>query len=389
MKKKQILVVEDEVIIAKDIQCSLENLGYAASSLVVAGEEAIMKAGEECPDLVLMDIVLQGEIDGVEAAQKIRSQFDIPVIYMTAYADDEILERAKITEPFGYMIKPFEERELHSNIQMALYKHKMEKSLRQAKEKAEEAQKLAEQANRLKSEFLANISHEFRTPLNAIIAFPKLIIDSLREFPQISQERIDSAIEDLEIVSSQGDELLSLINDLIEISIIETGRLELQEEPVLAHSLLLAVLKNCEPEATKKDITLVDNNAEQEDFQFLGDTNRLKQVLKNLAHNAIKFSDKGCVRLNAFPRGDRIFFQVHDEGVGMTDEETKLIFDRFYQLDSSTTRRYGGVGLGLNLVKKMVEKMSGTVVVESIKGEGSTFTVELPWKRSKQEGTLP
>ncbi len=389
MEKKQILVVEDEVIIAKDIQYSLENLGYSASSLVATGEEAIIKAGEDCPDLVLMDIVLLGDIDGVEAAQKIRSQFDIPVIYMTAYADDEILERAKITEPFGYMIKPFEERELHSNIQMALYKHKMEKSLRQAKEKAEEARKVAEQANRLKSEFLANISHELRTPLNSIIGFPRIVNHSLKKFPQISQKSIDEAARCLEIVSTQGDQLLALINDLLDISIIEAGRLELKEEPILAHSLLLSIIKNFEVEATKKDISLLDNRAEQEDFQFMGDIHRLKQVLKNLVQNAIKFSDKGSIKLNIFPRGDRIFFQVHDEGVGMTPEETELIFDRFYQLDGSSTRQHRGVGLGLNLVKKLVEKMEGTVAVESEKMEKSIFTVELPWKRPKEEETRP
>lgn len=126
MTKKRIMVVEDEWVIADDIQKSLHNLGYEVSSVVPSGEDAVRKAGEDMPDLVLMDIVLQGKMDGVDAAKQIHSNFNIPIIYLTAYADHKVLERAKITGPFGYMIKPFEERELHTTIEMALYKHKAE-----------------------------------------------------------------------------------------------------------------------------------------------------------------------------------------------------------------------------------------------------------------------
>ena len=134
MGKTQIMVVEDESIVAKDIEMSLNKLGYSVCSLASSGEEAIRKAGEDRPDLVLMDIVLQGEMSGVEAAGQIRSQFDIPVIYLTAYADEKTLNLAKITEPFGYMLKPFEEKKTHTAIEMALYKHKREKSLKERSE---------------------------------------------------------------------------------------------------------------------------------------------------------------------------------------------------------------------------------------------------------------
>jgi CheY-like chemotaxis protein len=127
MPKSRILIVEDEFIIAKDIQISLENLDYDVCALVSTGEEAVEKAEKEKPDLVLMDIVLRGEMDGIEAAHQIRAHFDIPVVYLTAYADDKTVERAKVTEPFGYLIKPFKDRELHAIIELALYKHKTEK----------------------------------------------------------------------------------------------------------------------------------------------------------------------------------------------------------------------------------------------------------------------
>ncbi|MCE8425025.1 MAG: response regulator [Candidatus Methanoperedens sp.] len=134
MTETQILVVEDEIIVAEDIKRSLQNMGYDVPSVVSSGEAAIKKAGENDPDLVLMDIMLKGDMDGVTAAGIIRSRFNIPVVYLTAYSDNKILERAKITEPFGYIIKPFNERELAVNIEIALYKHKMENILRDSKE---------------------------------------------------------------------------------------------------------------------------------------------------------------------------------------------------------------------------------------------------------------
>jgi CheY-like chemotaxis protein len=130
MEKVKILVVEDEVIIAKDIQASLQKMGYNACTIVSSGEEAIKKAEEEHPDLVLMDIVLQGEMDGIEAASIIRSRFDIPIVYLTSYADEETIERAKNAEPHGYLIKPFEEERIHVTIDLALHKYKNEKELK-------------------------------------------------------------------------------------------------------------------------------------------------------------------------------------------------------------------------------------------------------------------
>ena len=134
MTNAQILVVEDEGIIAKDIQNILKSLGYAVPAIASSGEGAIKKAAETFPDLVLMDIVLEGHMDGVEAAEQIRDRFDIPVVYLTAYADNKTLQRAKITEPYGYILKPFSERELHTTIEIALYKHQIERKLKESEQ---------------------------------------------------------------------------------------------------------------------------------------------------------------------------------------------------------------------------------------------------------------
>ncbi|KPQ41807.1 MAG: transcriptional regulator, partial [Candidatus Methanoperedens nitroreducens] len=133
MPQTQVMIVEDERIVAEDIRRSLQKLGYGVSSIVSSGEKAIDEVKENPPDLVLMDIVLKGKMDGIEAAGYIRSHFNIPVVYLTAYLDDIVLERAKITEPFGYIIKPFNERELHINIEIALYRHKIEKELKESR----------------------------------------------------------------------------------------------------------------------------------------------------------------------------------------------------------------------------------------------------------------
>lgn len=134
-KPRRILVVEDETIVSMDIQNSLRLLGYEVAGAATSGPEAIGKADQTMPDLVLMDIILKGEMDGVEAARAIHARLGIPVIFLTACADEKTLERAKVTEPFGYMIKPFEERELHSHIEIALYRHRMERKLRESEER--------------------------------------------------------------------------------------------------------------------------------------------------------------------------------------------------------------------------------------------------------------
>lgn len=128
MESPKILVVEDENIVALDIKNRLKKLGYSVPSIASTGEEAVKKAEITSSDLVLMDIMLKGDMDGIEAAEKIRELYDIPVIYLTAYADDKILERAKLTQPYGYISKPFKEKDLRTNIEMALHKHKMEKT---------------------------------------------------------------------------------------------------------------------------------------------------------------------------------------------------------------------------------------------------------------------
>jgi CheY-like chemotaxis protein len=135
MSKARILVVEDERITAKNIKNQLEKFGYDVPDVVSSGEEAIQKAIETHPDLVLMDIKLKGEMDGIAAAEQIKKSFNIPVIYLTAYSDDDTLHRAKVTEPYSYILKPLREKELQTNIEVALYKHRMDEKIRKSEKR--------------------------------------------------------------------------------------------------------------------------------------------------------------------------------------------------------------------------------------------------------------
>ena len=135
MGKLKILIVEDEAITAKDIEEQLNKLGYNVAGKVSSGKDAIKKAEQTLPDLILMDIGLDGDMDGIEAAKQIKTNFDIPVVYLTAYGDDETLKRARISEPFGYVIKPFEERDLAATIEIALYRNKLEQKVKESEEK--------------------------------------------------------------------------------------------------------------------------------------------------------------------------------------------------------------------------------------------------------------
>ena len=165
MSKPQILIVEDESIVAKGINDSLEKFGYAVAGIESSGERAIKTAEEKSPDLVLMDIVLKGEMDGIEAAGNIRSRFGISVVFLTAYADEEKLGRAKMTMPFGYLVKPVQDKELKATLEMALYKAKIDAERKRAEEKLQEAHDKLEQRVEERTKELENQSSSLRTSI--------------------------------------------------------------------------------------------------------------------------------------------------------------------------------------------------------------------------------
>ncbi|MEP6620594.1 MAG: ATP-binding protein [bacterium] len=240
---------------------------------------------------------------------------------------------------------------------------------------AEHARDAAEAANAAKSNFLANMSHELRTPLNAIIGYSEMVIE------EAADANAGAIVPDLEKIRSSGKHLLGLINDVLDLSKIEAGRMELLLETFDLSDLLATVTSTLRPLLAKNGNTL-----EVELGEDLGslhsDLTRVRQVLLNLLSNASKFTDHGRILLRASRKmgeeGEEIVFVVSDSGIGMTPSQIGRLFRPFTQADASTTRKYGGTGLGLTITKHFVTMMGGTIDVTSEAGRGTAFTVHFP-----------
>ncbi len=243
---------------------------------------------------------------------------------------------------------------------------------------AQQARAVAESANESKSAFLANMSHELRTPLNAIIGYSEMLQEEAEELDQ------PSVIPDLEKIHGAGKHLLQLINDVLDLSKVEAGKMELYPEEFHIEEMVEAVVATVRPLSQQKHNTLV---VECRDVGYMrADLTKVRQCLFNLLSNAAKFTERGTITLavtqepGASARHDRIIFRVSDTGIGMTSEQLGRLFQPFSQADASTTRRYGGTGLGRAITRLFCQMMGGDVTVESVPGSRSTFTITLPVK---------
>jgi PAS domain S-box len=244
------------------------------------------------------------------------------------------------------------------------FRKEIENELIAAKEKAEES-------DRLKSAFLANMSHEIRTPLNSIIGFSELLFDP--DF-EASQKR-----EFVQSINENGNNLLSILTDIIDISKIESGLISIERSPFMVLDLLKSVIREFDRKASKKGVELRLFYPESEKGIILhGDLTKVRQVLTNLVGNAIKFTDEGYVEIGFEKIGPDLRFHVKDSGIGIQAEFQKQIFERFRQVDSSYSRKYGGNGLGLAISRSYIEKMDGRIWVESEVGKGASFFFTVP-----------
>lgn len=228
--------------------------------------------------------------------------------------------------------------------------------------------------DRLKSSFLANMSHELRTPLNSILGFADVMLEGL-DGPLT--KNMDN---DLGLIQKNGQHLLHLINDVLDMAKIEAGRMSLNPERFHIHDLLQDVTSITSTLASEKNLSLFIEKDSDSAVEIFADRTRIRQVMINLVNNAIKFTDKGQVRLRADRHGDLITVCVRDTGVGIPPDNLEDIFQEFTQVDTSTTRRAGGTGLGLPISRKLIEMHGGRLWAESagIDGEGAAFFVELP-----------
>ena len=241
-------------------------------------------------------------------------------------------------------------------------------------------------SNQYKSEFLANMSHELRTPLNSSLILAKLLADN--KDGNLTAEQVRFA----ETISSAGNDLLVLINDILDLSKIEAGKFEIHAEPVPIARGVEEIARSLRPIARQKGLSFKASVAPDAPSKIETDGARLGQILKNLVSNAIKFTDKGEVTLQAQPGADGgVSFVVRDTGIGIPSEQHEVIFEAFRQADGSTHRKYGGTGLGLSISRDLARLLGGDISVESAPGMGSAFTLTLPlaYAEPATEETLP
>jgi len=247
-----------------------------------------------------------------------------------------------------------------------------DKIMRKQKNDLHVAMEKAQTASKAKSDFLAKMSHELRTPLNAIIGYSEMLIEEAED------DGLETYSEDLAKIHSSGDHLLTLINDILDLSKIEAGKMDLHIEEFDFANLLKQI------EATAKP--LVDKNKNKfvikcktKKLKLKNDQTKVRQILFNMLSNAAKFTKRGTITLQIKPeKKDNLRFDVIDTGIGMSEEQMGKVFEEFTQAESSTSKDYGGTGLGLPISKKMTEMMGGKMEVKSKEGKGTTFSIIIP-----------
>jgi signal transduction histidine kinase len=365
MTVKKILIVEDELVIAEDTADTLRSLGYDVVGIVPVGEKVVETVSKTQPDLVLMDIMLQGKIDGVEAAKLVREQFRIPVVFVTAYADKKTLERTKLTEPFGYLIKPFEAQELHTTIEIALNRHQVEEKIRaQAEQALEESERQAQ--------YVSMVSHELRNPLSIILMSSEL----LRHYnAKLSEEK---KLQQIEKIKNAVNIMSQLLEDVLTIGSAESGSITCIPVPIEVVEYCSQLVENMQSIIETKHKIIFTSQGDYTSAEL--DEKLLYHILTNLISNAIKYSPQGGnVRLDLVHTETQVVFRIQDEGIGIPTACQAKLFEAFHR--AKNVGKIPGTGLGLAIVRRCVDLHGGQITMESEVDVGTTFTVTIPLER--------
>jgi len=384
----KILVVDDEphfeLIVRKTFRRQIADEEFAFS-FALNGVQALARLAEEPDtDIVLSDINMP-EMDGLTLLGHINERYPlIRTVVITAYADLSNIRAAMNAGAFDFLVKPISLDDLRKTVDKTLYLTRQLRELETARRDRERSQKELvnhlQKMDRLKDEFLANISHELNTPLNGIIGIAESLADG------VAGKLSDRVKSNLSMLIASGKRLSSLVHDILDFSKLKNSDLKLKLRPTRINEVAAMVLELSKPLVAGKPVTL--RNELPDDLPLaMADENRLQQIFHNLVGNAIKFTDEGSVAISAEIDDAFLGITVSDTGIGIPEDKQTAIFNSFEQLDGSDTRRQGGTGLGLAITRKLLTLHQGRIDVSSEEGKGSRFTIWLPICQETDSGT--
>ncbi len=371
----KILVVDDVMYNVKLLAYNLADDGYEVLT-ANSGQQALAIAKSDCPDVVLLDIMMP-EMDGIEVCKRMQQDPElrvIPVIMVSALDQEENIIAGLDAGACDYVKKPFLWPIVAARVRSAVRIKTDHDRIEEMNHRLEQARLEAENVSAAKTEFLANMSHEIRTPMTAIMGFAENLLDD-----ELTTDERDDAVE---TIHRNGQVLLEIINDILDLAKIEARKLTIEKIRCSPTEIIARLISLMQVRADEKEIALSVQYSGAIPQSIETDPTRLQQILLNLIGNALKFTDAGSVRLeislvdsmNGRDTEPVLQFDVHDTGVGMRAEKTKNLFQQFSQEDSSTTRRFGGSGLGLVISKRLAGMLGGDVeLVTTQLGQGSHF----------------
>ena len=377
-KAATIMVVEDETGTRVTLCGILEDAGYKVIELET-GAEAMEMIGGNTVDIVIADVRLP-DVGGLEILESVREMNpDVAVIMMTGYAGVETAVDAVSQGAYAFFVKPIDPDEIKTTIanavrqqRLLLENRRLVDSLQRSNQRLLKANEGLKKATQAKSEFLAKMSHELRTPLNVIIGFSQLIMD---EVPGKINEEQKQCLDD---VLTSSEHLLGLIDDVLDLSKIEAGKMELRLTDTSLADVIEELSSTMAPILAQKKQSL-DVEVEGNLPPVRGDKAKVRQVLLNLLSNANKFTPEGGrLKIEVVRNSAWCQVSVIDTGIGLKREDQEQIFEPFYQVDGSGGSEEKGTGLGLPLTKEIIEQHRGRIWVESKYGKGSRFTFTLP-----------
>jgi signal transduction histidine kinase len=361
LASNRVLHIDDDETNRFVVAKILRRAGFEVDS-AETGRDGLSKLEQSAVDLIILDIQLP-DINGIELCRIIKAHEEwetIPVLQMSANftsSGDKVVGLESGAD--GYLAQPIDPAELVATARALL-------RIRRAEQRALAANLEAKRANLAKSQFLANMSHEIRTPLGAIMGFLDLLKNP--ENSRVENERY------MGIIDRNTHQLMRLINDILDLSKVEAGKLLIEAIPFSLTDMLQGFASQMKLKAAEKNIEFEMTSAPHVPVHIISDPVRLKQILTNVVGNAIKFTDRGSVKLHLDYRAPDLFLQVRDTGKGISPQEAEKLFQPFVQADGSVTRNFGGTGLGLVLTRHLAEALQGEFhLLESTPGCGSFF----------------